>query len=221
MLEDDIGFATMLGELLASRGYKVCHFFEAVGAMEWLKEHRPELIISDIRMPGVSGIQFCRRLREGADGANVPVIMLSALSDEVHRVEALRSGADDYVCKPFSSGELLARIEALLRRCYGHRGIEQALVSGKLKLNYGTAEVFLDKERIELLPKEYGLLFQLLKSGGRVLAYSYLAEAVWGEDNLATRNTIKSTMSRLRLKLGESGKAISAIPGLGYKWTGE
>lgn len=217
VIDDDCLFAGSLAGLLDKAGYKTLHFRVAGEALACLERHRPDLIISDMRMSGVSGVDFCVMLRRGV-AAGIPLVMLSALNDEVQKVRAFEAGADDYIVKPFSEKELLARLAALLRRCELRLPGCRVLVSGGVRLNLDTAEASLDGAPLQLSPKEYGLLSQLLKSGGRILAYTYLAEVVWGFDSVTTRNTIKSAMSRLRLKLRRHGRCIQVLLGLGYKW---
>lgn len=217
-IEDDVNMADMIGSLLEESGYEVVHFFDANGALEWLKTHKPELIISDIGLPGISGVQFCEIVKNDPSTASLPVIMLTSFGDETHKVQSLRTGADDYVVKPFSNNELLARVEALLRRCHHKGRMDKLLASGPLKLNVDTGEVFADGRGIILLPKEFALLAMFLGRKGRILDYSFIAEAVWGLDSIVMRDTIKVTIHRLKVKLGSCAGCIESVPGLGYKW---
>lgn len=217
-IEDDEHVADLVGGLLAESGHEVVHFFDANGALEWLKTNKPDLIISDIGLPGISGVQFCGILKADPSTASIPVIMLTSLGGETDKVRSLRTGADDYVVKPFSNNELLARVEALLRRClYGGR-TDKLLASGSLTLNADTGEVSADGREIILLPKEFALLSMFLRGKGRILEYSFIAEAVWGPDAIATRDTIKVTIHRLKAKLGSCAGRIEPVSGLGYKW---
>ena len=122
-VEDDANFAAILGELLSGAGYEVVHFLNANGAVEWLKTGEPELIITDICLPGISGVHFCGILKNEPKTSAIPIIVLSAMGDEPHKVEALHAGADDYVVKPFSSQEFLARVGPF---CAGHITREDA-----------------------------------------------------------------------------------------------
>ena len=221
MVEDDKNMAMVVAELLSEAGYSVTHFPNANKAIEWLKDNKVDLIISDIGLPGISGMQFCKFLKENPLTACIPVIMLTAVSDELHKVECFKLGADDYIVKPFSSKEFIARIEALLRR-YRYMGQTNRIMrSGSLIIDFDTGDVFLKEEKIELNPKEYTLLTVLIEKKGRILTYSFLAADVWGFESIVTRDTIKVPVHRLREKLGKYGSNIEAVPGQGYKWTKE
>jgi DNA-binding response OmpR family regulator len=217
-VEDDQTLANLILEVLVEGNYDPVHFSEANAALEWLKSHKADLILSDIGLPGLSGIQFCKLLRENPVTASIPVIMLTALGDEKRKIEALKTGADDYVVKPFSTGELLARIESLLRRCRHDGQVDKVLGEESLTVNLDTGVVELKKKKLELNLKEYALLVMFLKRKGRILTYSFIADDVWGDDSIATRDTIKVTMHRLRSKLGTLGACIQAVPGQGYRW---
>lgn len=218
IIEDDESTANVVKSLLTESGYEVVHCFDANEALEWLKLHKPDLIISDINLPGISGMQFCSMVRNNPATSSIPLIMLTAMQDELHKVESLKGGADDYITKPYSGRELIARIEALLRRIYYHNQKDRILISGSLSLNEDTGEVTIGKSRVELLPKEFALLSMFLKNKGRILRFSFIAETVWGENVIATRDTIKTAIHRLREKLGKYSDCIESIPGLGYKW---
>jgi len=127
IIEDDENISDLLGTLLGDSGYSVVQFLDANGALEWLKTHKADLILSDIGLPGISGIQFCCLVKAEPATATIPVIMLTSMGDELNKVTALKTGADDYVVKPFSNKELLARVEAVLRR-YRHNGVEESFI---------------------------------------------------------------------------------------------
>lgn len=218
-VDDDTNICELLAIILQESGYDVVQFCDASSALEWLKTHKPALIISDITMPGLSGTQFCQLLKKDPALSAIPVIMLTSFGDERHKVDALQTGADDYLVKPFSNAELTARVEALLRRCYHRGGVNRVLVSGSLVLDLDTGDVLAGRKKVELLPKEFSLLSTFLSHKGRILSYSFLAEAVWGLDAIATKATIKVPIHRLKSKLGEYAGHIKPALGLGYKWT--
>lgn len=217
-VEDDELLADMLCNLLEEAGYEPLHFNNANSALEWLKTHKPALIISDIGLPGLSGTQFCRLLKSEAATAAIPLIMLTSLDGEANKVQALKAGADDYIVKPFSNDELLARVEALLRRAYHNGRLDRQLVSGAIVVNIDTGVVTLDGRPLQLLPKEFSLLVMFLTRKNHILPYCFIAEAVWGNDCVATRDTIKVTVHRLRSKLGTGSGSIEPVPGTGYRW---
>ncbi|MBI4803029.1 MAG: response regulator transcription factor [Elusimicrobia bacterium] len=217
-VEDDESLAKLILELMVAADYDGVHFSDANAAIEWLKTHKVDLILSDIGLPGLSGMQFCKLLKENVSTSSVPIIMLTAAGDEKHKVEALKTGADDYVVKPFSAAELLARIESLLRRYRYHGQMDRVLGEEPLTVNLDTGIVEVKKKKLDLNLKEYALLVMFLKRKGRILTYSFIADDVWGDDSIATKDTIKVTMHRLRAKLGELGSCIEAVPGQGYRW---
>ncbi len=217
-VEDDQPLANLILEVLVGGEYDPVHFSDANAALEWLKSHKADLILSDIGLPGLSGIQFCRLLRENPATASIPIIMLTAQGEEKRKIEALKTGADDYVVKPFSTGELLARIGSLLRRCNHDGQVDKVLGEEALTVNLDTGVVELKKKKVDLNLKEYALLVMFLKRKGRILTYAFIADDVWGDDSMATRDTIKVTMHRLRTKLGPLGACIEAVPGQGYRW---
>jgi len=217
-VEDDENLAKLILELMVAGNYDPVHCSDANAALEWLKNHKADLILSDLGLPGLSGMQFCRLLKENPATSSIPIIMLTAAGDEKHKVEALKTGADDYVVKPFSAGELLARIESLLRRCRHNGQVDKVLGEEPLTVNLDTGIVELKTKKLDLNLKEYALLVMFLRRKGRILTYSFIADAVWGDDAIATRDTIKVTMHRLRTKLGALGSCIEAVPGQGYRW---
>lgn len=218
IIEDDKKTAKFLAEALESGGYKAFQFADAGDALEWLKTQQVELVISDIGLPGLNGIQFCRLLKENPATAALPVLMLTAFKDEAHTVEGLKTGADDYVTKPFSVKELLARVEAVLRRSRHDGRLERRLASGEVAVDLDRGEASVGGKLVPLLPKEFALLARFLRSPRRILTFNFLADEVWGLDAVATRETIKVTVHRLRSKLGKSGDRIEAVQGQGYKW---
>jgi DNA-binding response OmpR family regulator len=217
-VEDEEALSRVIRDLLSGADYDVVRFAEANSAIEWLKTGKADLILTDIGLPGISGMQFCKLLRENPATAGIPLIMLTAAGDERHKVEALKTGADDYVVKPFSAKELLARIESLLRR-YRYRGeADRTLSTDSLTVNLDAGTVVFKNKKIELNLKEYALLVMFLRRKGRILPYSFIADEAWGDDSIATHDTIKVTMHRLRAKLGTLGSRIESVPGQGYRW---
>lgn len=219
-VEDDENFAAALSELLGGAGYDVVHFSEPRGAAEWLGWHKPDLVISDMRLPDISGVMFCGLVREAAERSTIPVLMLSAVREEADKVAAFTAGADDYVVKPFSTREFLFRVAALLRRASVQQGGSGwRLASGGLSVELVSGEVRMRGRRVGLRSKEYSLLSMFLKRKGQVLPYSVIREVVWGVDSVVVRSAIKVAISRLRKKLGSYGKRIKPIIGLGYRWS--
>ncbi|MCG2724755.1 MAG: response regulator transcription factor [Elusimicrobia bacterium] len=218
IVEDDIETIKFLNSLLKTQNYKVVCCDNANNALEWLKTNLADLIILDIDLPGLSGIQCCKLIKENSVTSSLPVIMLTAAGDEQHKVEGLKTGADDYVVKPFSVKELLARIEAVLRR-YKYEGkIDKKIIFKKITMDFDRGEVIVDGKKIYLSPKEYSLLAMFLRRPGYIFTYSSIADEVWGINAIATRDTIKGAIYRLKEKLGKYADYIQPVIGLGYKW---
>jgi DNA-binding response OmpR family regulator len=179
----------------------------------------PDLIVLDVMLPGIDGLEVLRRLRADPAAATVPIIMLTAKSDEVDRVVGLELGADDYVAKPFSPKELVARVRAVLRRARPAEGA-RPLAHGGIVLDTGRHQVTVKGAPVALTPKEFDLLHALLESAGRVLSREHLLNRVWGyarADAIESR-TVDVHVRRLRAKLGDAGARIATIKTIGYRF---
>ncbi len=178
----------------------------------------PDLVILDLMLPGTSGLEVCRRLRADPRSATMPIIMVTAKSDEVERVVGLEMGADDYVVKPFSPKELVARVHAVMRRAQP-RAAPTRLTAGAIVLDVDRHEVEVDGERVTLTPREFALLRTLLESAGRVLSREQLLVKAWGHahaDEIESR-TVDVHVRRLRAKLGREERRIVTVKGVGYQ----
>jgi DNA-binding response OmpR family regulator len=177
---------------------------------------RPDLVILDLNLPGLDGLEVCRRIRRGSD---VPIIMLTARGEVDERVEGLEAGADDYLPKPFKFKELLARVRAVLRRRIGP--LERVLAFGPLSLNRDTREVFLDGRPIQLTPREFELLEVFLLHPRQVMTRDVLLDRVWGTEYIGDGNLIEVHVSALRDKLGDrQRRLIRTVRGVGYALSG-
>jgi len=173
-------------------------------------------------LPGMDGLEVCRRLRAESTTAGVPIIMLTAKADEVDRVVGLELGADDYVVKPFSPKELVARVRAVLRRARPGEAA-RPLVAGGVSLDAARHQVTVAGQPVELTPKEFDLLHALLEASGRVLSREHLLNRVWGyahADEIESR-TVDVHIRRLRAKLGAEERRIATIKGVGYRFETE
>ncbi len=193
------------------------------GALREAKAAVPDLVVLDLMLPGLDGLEVCRRLRSEASTAGVPIIMLTAKADEVDRVVGLEVGADDYVVKPFSPKELVARVRAVLRRARPAEGTAPVLSAGPLTLDVARHVVTLHGRPLTLTPKEFDLLHALLESAGRVLSREHLLHRVWGyarADEIESR-TVDVHVRRLRAKLGDLGRRIATVKSVGYRFEAE
>ena len=213
VVEDDQEIAEVLRRTLRQEGHEVRSSIDGIEALRAAEEFVPDLVILDLGLPGLDGVEVCRRLRAESD---VPILILTARGELDDRVEGLDSGADDYLAKPFERQELLARMRALMRR-RPPRG-SAALVVGDLRLNPDTREVTRSEREIELTNREFELLEYLMRNERLVVSRERLLEEVWGYDPLAMTNTIDVFISNLRRKLEEGGepRVLHTKRGAGY-----
>jgi DNA-binding response OmpR family regulator len=213
VIEDDDEIADVLRRFLRQEGHDVRTATDGEQAIPAASEFVPDLVILDLGLPGIDGVEVCRRLR--ADG-DVPILILTARTELENRVEGLDSGADDYLVKPFERQELLARIRALLRR-RPPRG-SASLTVADLSLNPDTRDVSRGDRRIELTNREFELLEYLMRNERLVISRERLLEEVWGYDPMAMTNTIDVFISNLRRKLEEDGepRLLHTKRGAGY-----
>jgi len=217
IVEDEEPLIMLLRYNLAAEGYMVDSAMRGDEAELKIDEQLPDLVLLDWMIPGVSGIELCRRLRARAETAQLPVIMLTARGEESERVRGLATGADDYIVKPFSVRELLARIRALLRRKSPVR-IAPILGAGDIELDRVRCRVFRAGRELSLAPTEYRLLEFLLESPGRVFSRQQLIDGVWGRDTFVDERTVDANIRRLRIALvrGRQPDPIRTVRGFGY-----
>ncbi len=214
VVEDEAKLAQFIKMELEFEDYQVTHAADGFAGLSAAREIQPDLILLDWMLPGISGPEICRRLRQTGD--KVPIIILTAKDEVSDRVSGLDAGADDYVVKPFSIEELLARVRASLRR---EQEEERDLIQfSNLTLNRSTREVFRDRRSIELTAKEFDLLEYLLSHPRQVLTRDQILERVWGYDFMGDSNIIEVYIRYLRLKLEEQKeqRLIQTIRGVGY-----
>ena len=213
VVEDDIEITDVLRRSLRTEGYDVKTALDGISALDAASSFVPDLVVLDLGLPGLDGIEVCRRLREEGD---VPILILTARSETEDRVAGLDSGADDYLSKPFERRELLARVRALLRR-RPPRG-SASLELADLSLNPATREVRRGDREIELTNREFELLEYLLRNQRLVVSRETLLEEVWGYDPSAATNTIDVFVSNLRRKLedGDEPRLLHTKRGAGY-----
>jgi two-component system, OmpR family, phosphate regulon response regulator PhoB len=217
LVEDEEPLLLLLRYNLEAEGYAVDVAAHGDEAELKIEEGQPDLIVLDWMIPGVSGIELCRRLRARPETAQLPIIMLTARGDESERVRGLATGADDYVVKPFSVRELLARIQALLRRRSPER-IVPTLRAGDIELDRERCRVFRSGREVSLAPTEYRLLGFLLESPGQVFSRQQLIDGVWGRDTFVDERTVDANIRRLRKVLvrGRETDPIRTVRGFGY-----
>ncbi len=217
VVEDEEALTTLLRYNLDAEGYDVETVMRGDDADTRLKEHVPDLIVLDWMLPGLSGIELCRRLRARPETKTVPIIMLTARGEESERVRGLATGADDYIVKPFSVPELLARVKGLLRRAAPER-LATVLKFGAIELDRERRRVARSGRAIDLGPTEYRLLEFFLEHPGRVFTREQLLDGVWGRDIYIDERTVDVHIGRLRklLNEGRDPDPIRTVRGAGY-----
>lgn len=221
VVEDEEALSVLLRYNLEAEGYKVDTVLRGDEAEIQLKERVPDLLILDWMLPGVSGIELCRRLRARPETERLPIIMLTARAEESERIRGLATGADDYVVKPFSTPELMARVRAMLRRAKPEV-ISSMLQSGDITLDRDTHRVHRKGREIRLGPTEFKLLEFLMSSPGRVYSRAQLLDGVWGHDIYVDERTVDVHVGRLRkaINLANMRDVIRTVRGAGYALEG-
>lgn len=219
IVEDDPSIAMALGDGLQFEGYRVEHAPDGEAALRLLTETRPDLVLLDLMLPKLSGLEVCRRLRR--DGNPVPIVMLSARAQEIDKVVGLKLGADDYVVKPFGFLELLARVEAVLRRAgaYGARGDEHRF--GDVRVDFRRGEAQKGGAGVVFTPRELRLLRYFLERRGEVVTRETLLEAVWGYAHAGLTRTVDMHVAKLRKKVEDdpaNPRWILTVHRVGYKF---
>jgi DNA-binding response OmpR family regulator len=234
VVEDDVALCDLLRTHLEADGHTVFQVFDGLTALLAVEKHQPQLIILDWMLPGMDGLAVCRRLRQKY---LTPIIMLTSRTEEVDQILGLEVGADDYISKPFSIRQLLARVRAMLRRVELDSqwpmatealsretslalpaGTPPPLVHGSLHIHLAEHSVRLDGQEIDLTPKEYDLLVLLVSHPGWVFKREILLQQVWGDNYDGFDRTIDNHITRLRKKLGSVGEKIDTVWGVGYRF---
>jgi DNA-binding response OmpR family regulator len=218
VVDDEARYLWAIRINLEARGYEVITAEDGRSAIKQVAAREPDLVLLDIRMPGMDGLEACRRIREFS---TVPIIVLTALAEEADIVTGLGAGADDYVTKPFGAEELLARVQAALRRADLGAGLESQpkYQAGDLLLDFAARRVFMGGEEVGLTPTEYRLLAELAKQVGRVLVPELLLERVWGPGYETEHGLLRQAVHRLRRKIEpdpSNPQYIQTRTGIGY-----
>jgi len=220
IVEDEKDIIKMLEYNLKKEGFRVINTGDGEDALDLALRKYPDLILLDLMLPGIDGLEVCKALKKETKTASIPIIMLTAKSQESDKVVGLELGADDYITKPFSPRELIARIKAVLRRAAEKEKLPEIFQSGDLRINFAEISVSLKDKPIELTAKEFELLKTLLKAKGRVLSRDYLLDSIWGYDHameIQTR-TVDVHIRTLRKKLKSAAKMIVTVKNYGYRF---
>jgi DNA-binding response OmpR family regulator len=215
VVEDEGSIASFIAMYLKKAGFEVRVAGTGAAAIEEVASETPSLIVLDLMLPDIDGIEICRRIRQSSD---VPILMLTARDEDVDKIIGLEVGADDYLTKPFNPGELVARVKSVLRRASPERReLETAVIEhGELRVDAGRREVIVGVNEVQLAPKEFDLLWELLDHRGLVLTRDQLLERVWGYTFAGDTRTVDVHVRQLRRKLGEACPIVT-VWGVGYK----
>jgi len=218
IVEDERGIVYLLKTRLESEGFQVIAAYDGQVGLRAVTEARPDLIILDLNLPGLNGFEFCRRIRRQPELARLPILVLSGRAEEADKVGALELGADDYVTKPFSDNEVVARVKTLLRRVSAP-ALPRMLRAGNLEVDLDRYTVSVTGHAVFLTAKEFELLKTLWDAKGRTLTRTFLLERVWeyGEELAIETRTVDVHIRSLRKKLGTEGARIITVRNVGYR----
>jgi two-component system phosphate regulon response regulator PhoB len=219
IVEDEADIRELLAYNLEREGYHIREFADGKDALDYIEKHPPELILLDLMLPGMHGLDICRRLKRSHDTENLPIIMVSAKGEESDIITGLELGADDYICKPFSMKILLARVRTALRRRSLPRTAKcETLHAGPLVINPQSHRVTMDGRTIELTASEFAILRFLAQHPGWVRTREQIIDAIRGTDYAVTERAIDVQIVGLRRKLGNHSHLLETVRGVGYRF---
>ena len=216
-VEDDASIRDIGMYALNSAGFETRGFEDGISLWEALKEEKPELIVLDVMLPGMDGIEILKKMKESIEYSTIPVIMATAKGQEYDRIHGLDLGADDYIVKPFSMMEMVSRVKAVLRRSQPQH-VSKLLKVGGLIVNLDERTVVVDGKRVPLTYKEFELLRLFLSHPGMAYTREQLFSQVWDMDYMGDSRTLDSHIRTLRQKLEDYGKMIETVRNVGYRW---
>ncbi|MBZ9687792.1 response regulator transcription factor [Clostridium estertheticum] len=220
VVDDEEHIQELIKFNLEKSGYKVICAGDGIEAIKLVKEQLPQLMLLDLMLPGMDGLDVCKEIRKDSSMANMPIIMITAKGEEIDKIIGLELGADDYITKPFSVRELVARIKAILRRT-NMQLVEKTFNIGNLAIDFGKHEVIKSENKVDLTLKEFELLEILIKNKGRVMTRDFLLDKIWGYEYLGETRTVDVHIRHLRQKIEVDDKNpayIQTIRGIGYRF---
>ncbi len=223
IIEDEQDIARMLEYNLKKEGFRVISALDGQEGLRLAQKQRPNIIILDLMLPEIDGLEVCRLLRQNNDTLAIPVIMLTAKSQETDKIVGLELGADDYITKPFSVRELTARVKAVLRRVREKDTLPEIFKIGNLTIDFSKIKAAVGNKPVELTAKEFELLSALIKAKGRVLSRDYLLDNIWGFDQAVEiqSRTVDVHIQTLRKKLKTEAKRVVTVKNYGYRFEQE
>ena len=220
IVDDEANIRQLVKYNLEKESYQVLEAEDGLQGIRLAKTEKPDLMLLDLMLPQMDGLEVCRSLKGNPATAALPIIMLTAKSEEIDKVIGLELGADDYMTKPFSPRELVARVKAVLRRSQKEASLPGELSVGRLRFNFSRYEVYMGTAKLELTPKEYELLKMLATNLGKVFTREQLLEKVWGYEYFGDTRTVDVHVRHLRAKMAgdpETADALETIRGFGYR----
>ena len=224
IVDDEEHIVELLQFNLVNAGYKVITANNGLDALKKVKENKPDLLLLDLMLPGMDGLDVCKEIKRDKETSKTSIIMLTAKSEELDKILGLELGADDYITKPFSIRELLARVKAVLRRSSSDEISEEIYEIGRLKVDFERHEVLINNEKVELTLKEFELLEILIKNKGKILRRETLLDKVWGYEYIGETRTVDVHIRYLRKKVEDDDKNpkfIETIRGVGYRFSSD
>ncbi len=217
IVDDEARIREIIKKYAVFEGHKVTEAANGMEAVEICRKQDFDIIVMDVMMPELDGFSACREIRKTKD---IPMLMLSARGEEYDKIHGFEIGVDDYVVKPFSPKELMLRIDAIIRRAGGSADNDVVEIEG-LKINFTARIVSIDDEKIDMSPKEYDLLFYLVKNRGKALTREQILTEVWGYDYYGDDRTLDTHIKLIRKELGDYAKYIVTLRGVGYRFDAE
>ena len=217
IVEDELDIAELISHNLKRENYEVMKFSDGEKFLRFVEKKHFDLVILDLMLPGIDGLEICRQMKSNDLLSDIPIIMITAKDTEADKVVGLEIGADDYIVKPFSVRELIARVRAVLRRVDNKTVKKSVLKINDLLIDIDKYEVKIKDKIINLTPTEFKILHILFNKPGRVFNRETLLEKLWGMDKIVLDRTIDVHIVKLRKKIGEYGKYIKSVRGIGYK----
>ena len=215
IVDDDPDIVRLVSYNLSHAGYDVRSATTGRAALDLVQKQPPDLVVLDVMLPDVDGLEVCRTLRQHAPTRRIPILMLTARGEEIDRVVGFELGADDYVSKPFSPRELVLRVKSILRR--SGTGRMDVMHVGNIEIFPDRRQCFVKSSPVVLTAKEFDLLHELMKARGNVLTRELLMDRVWGYHGDAASRTLDTHVRRLREKLGDDGGHVETVRGVGYR----
>lgn len=217
VVEDEQDILELLEFHLEQEGFKTITEMDGAKAMDVIVQEHPDLVILDIMLPGMTGTEVCKELKQKKETRDIPIIILTAKAEEIDRVVGFELGAEDYVTKPFSPRELILRVKAILKRLNATKELQDNIVIDELTIDKAKHRVFVNDKPVELTVTEFNILLTLAERQGRVQSRDMLLKAVWGYDYAGFTRTVDTHIRRLRGKLGVWGERIETVRGIGYR----